>query len=108
MDLHRNYAEYIMTVKANIVQIGNSKGIRLSKAVLEQSGLRDAVEIEVRDRCLLIRPAAASRAGWDEAFAEMAQRGERNRRRRPFHIAGHVRLMRADGAADGQCASLNR
>ena len=65
-----------MTVKANIIQIGNSRGIRLSKAVLEQSGLRDAVEIEVRDHSLVIRSADAPRTGWEEAFAEMARQGD--------------------------------
>ncbi len=61
-------------MKANIVRIGNSKGIRLPKSVLEQCRLKDSVEIEVEDNVLTIRPVHAPRSGWSEAFSGMAQR----------------------------------
>jgi antitoxin MazE len=43
---------------------------------LEQTGLADTVELEVRDGELVVRPAAEPRAGWDEAFARMAANGD--------------------------------
>jgi antitoxin MazE len=61
-----------MTIKTRLVRIGNSQGIRLPKAVLEQCGLRDAVELEPRDGELVIRPAGHPRAGWDDAFRRMS------------------------------------
>jgi antitoxin MazE len=65
-----------MAIRARIVKIGNSQGIRIPKPVLEQAGLKGEVEIEVRDRKLVIGPVAAPRAGWGAAFAAMAHAGE--------------------------------
>jgi antitoxin MazE len=59
-------------VKTNIVQIGNSKGIRLPKSVLEQCHLTDSVELLVEGNVLTVRPIHAPRGGWSEAFAAMA------------------------------------
>jgi len=58
-------------MKTNIVRIGNSKGIRLPKSVLEQCHLKDSVEIEVEGNVLTIRPVHTPRLGWSEAFSEM-------------------------------------
>jgi len=63
-------------MRANLVRIGNSRGIRIPKPLLQQTGLQGEVEIEVRGEQLVIRPAAHARAGWAEAFARMAERGE--------------------------------
>lgn len=63
-------------MKTNIIRIGNSKGIRLPKAILEQCCLEDTVELEVENDRLIIRPARASRAGWEQVFAGMAERGD--------------------------------
>ncbi len=60
-------------MKTNIVRIGNSKGIRLSKTILEQCQLRDEVELEVEGDRLVIRPVSEPRKGWDRAFAQMAE-----------------------------------
>lgn len=63
-------------MKARIVKIGNSRGIRIPKLLLDQTGLGDEVNIEIdRDR-LIIAPAARPRAGWATAFREMAQKGD--------------------------------
>ena len=59
-------------IKTKIVKIGNSQGVRIPKLLLEQSGIDEAVEIEVQNDCLTIRTAQSSRTGWDEAFATMA------------------------------------
>jgi antitoxin MazE len=57
-------------MKASVVRIGNSRGIRIPKPVLEQCGIEDEVEIEVEGDRLIIRPATVPRAGWSEAFAD--------------------------------------
>ena len=63
-------------MKANIVRIGNSRGVRLPKAILEQCHLEDTVELEVKDNHLVIRPVQAPRSNWEQAFADMAQKGD--------------------------------
>ena len=63
-------------MKSKLVPIGNSRGLRLPKTLLQQCHLEDEVELQVRDGCLVIRPARAPRAGWDAAFAAMARSGE--------------------------------
>jgi antitoxin MazE len=63
-------------MKTRIVRIGNSRGIRIPKLLLEQSGLDGEVDIRAADGLLVIRPARQPRAGWAAAFQEMARRGD--------------------------------
>jgi len=63
-------------MKAKIVRIGNSKGIRLPKPLLEQVGLVDEVDLEVRNGELIISPSDPVRAGWREAAISLAERKE--------------------------------
>ena len=63
-------------MKASIVRIGDSKGIRIPKVVLEQTHLSGEVELEVRDRQIVIRPARKPRQGWTQKFRAMAERGD--------------------------------
>ena len=60
-------------MRASIVRIGNSRGIRIPKSLLEQCRLGSSVELEVQDGQLVIRPADRPRAGWDDAFCAMAE-----------------------------------
>ena len=60
-------------MRSQIIQIGNSQGIRLPKILLEQSGISGEVEIDVSDRGILIRNAATPRSGWDEAIRTIAE-----------------------------------
>ena len=63
-------------MKTRIVQIGNSRGIRIPQPLLKQSGLADEVDIRVEDNRLVIAPAepepGPARSGWAQAFKEMA------------------------------------
>lgn len=61
-------------MKARIVQIGNSQGIRIPKALLDETGLAGDVEISIVKGSLVIRPTRKARAGWAAAFRQMAQR----------------------------------
>jgi antitoxin MazE len=63
-------------MKARIVRIGNSRGIRIPKPLLEEIGLKGEVDIRVRNGYLLIKPALKVRVGWADAFRKMAERGD--------------------------------
>jgi antitoxin MazE len=63
-------------MKATLVKIGNSRGIRIPKPVIEQCGFEDEVEIQVRDHVLVVRSASRGRDGWNEAFARMSESGD--------------------------------
>ena len=59
-------------MRARVVKIGNSQGIRIPKPLLEQTGIMDDVELEVEKNQIIIRPAANPRADWDDAFKSMS------------------------------------
>jgi antitoxin MazE len=62
---------------ARLVPIGNSRGIRIPKAILEQCQISDAVELAVKGRQIIVTPAReVPRAGWREAAAQMAAAGD--------------------------------
>lgn len=63
-------------MKTKLIKIGNSQGIRIPKVLIEESGLSGEVEIRVRKKSLIIEPVEHPREGWDEAFREMARRGD--------------------------------
>jgi antitoxin MazE len=63
-------------MKTRIVRIGNSRGVRIPKPLLDQTGLQGEVEISAEDGALVIRAARKPREGWDAAFREMARCGE--------------------------------
>ena len=63
-------------MRTRIVKIGNSQGIRIPKALLEESGLKGEVDMSVRDGVLLITQVGQPRQGWSEAFRQMARHGD--------------------------------
>ena len=63
-------------MKTNIVRIGNSRGIRIPKALLDQCQFSETVELEVQGSQLVIRATDQPRQGWAEAFEAMAERGD--------------------------------
>jgi len=63
-------------MKTRIVRIGNSRGIRIPKPLLEQTGLEGEVEVHAQNDSLVIRPIKKPRDGWAAAFEEMARRGD--------------------------------
>jgi antitoxin MazE len=54
-------------MKAGLVWIGNSRGIRLPKSVIEEAGLTDEVEIRVQKGAVVIGAAVRPRSGWADA-----------------------------------------
>lgn len=63
-------------MKARIVKIGNSRGIRLPKPLIEEAGLGEDVELRVVQTGLLIERPRQPREGWAEAAAQVRARGE--------------------------------
>lgn len=63
-------------VKTQIISIGNSRGVRIPKVLLDQADLGTEVEILVRAEGLIIRSAERPRAGWEEKFRAMAEQGD--------------------------------
>ena len=63
-------------MKARIVRIGNSRGVRLPKPLIEQAGLTEEVELVAEDGRIVISSASRVRAGWAEAARLLHQRGE--------------------------------
>ncbi len=65
-------------VPAKLVAIGNSRGVRLPKAMIEQAGLGDGaeLELEVVDGAIVVRRRRHPRQGWAEAARLLAERGE--------------------------------
>jgi antitoxin MazE len=59
-------------VKTRLVRIGNSRGIRLPKPVIELAGLSEEVELQVRPGAIVVRPVDRPRAGWAQAAAALA------------------------------------
>ena len=59
-----------------VIRIGNSKGIRLSKELLKRYNISDTIEVILEHGHIVLKPVHSPRKGWDEAFAQMAERGE--------------------------------
>jgi antitoxin MazE len=62
-------------MRARVIKIGNSQGLRIPKPILDQTGIMDDVEIEVEKNQIIIRPVKNVREGWDSAFKAMAEKG---------------------------------
>ena len=63
-------------MKTKVIPIGNSKGIRIPKSILEQCHLEGTVEMEAEGDCLIIRSRRRPREGWAEASRALAASGE--------------------------------
>ena len=63
-------------MKTNVVRIGNSRGIRIPKKLLEECRLEDTVELEAHQDHLVVRSITKPRSGWEESFRAMAAQGD--------------------------------
>ena len=63
-------------MRAKLISIGNSKGIRLPRAVIQQCGLGEEIELEVKKEGLLVKPVRQLREGWEESFRQMHENGD--------------------------------
>ncbi|MFN3380549.1 MAG: AbrB/MazE/SpoVT family DNA-binding domain-containing protein [Runella zeae] len=63
-------------MQVSVVQIGNSKGIRLSKTLLEKYHITDKIELVLENDYIILKPLSEPRKNWEEAFAEMHRNGD--------------------------------
>lgn len=63
-------------MKTPIITIGNAKGIRLPKEVLEKYNIQDSVELVLEKEYILLKPIKEVRKGWAEAFKLMHEHGD--------------------------------
>ena len=63
-------------MKAKLVKIGNSKGIRLSKTLLDKYNIQDTVEVILEKGQIVIKPLSRPRKGWEKAFKRMSENGD--------------------------------
>lgn len=63
-------------MELSVINIGNSKGIRLSKTILEKYRIGDKIELILEKGYIILKPKAEPRKGWDKAFKKMHEDGE--------------------------------
>lgn len=64
------------TIELKVVPIGNSRGVRLPKAVLDKYAIKGELVLEERPEGLLLRNKRDKRLSWEETFREMAKERE--------------------------------
>jgi antitoxin MazE len=60
-------------MEVSVIKIGNSKGIRLSKTLLEKYNIKDTVDLILEKGQIVIRPKSKPRKGWEQAFKQMSE-----------------------------------
>lgn len=65
-------------MEVSIINIGNSKGIRFSKTILEKYKIQDKVELIMENDFMIIKPKKQPREGWNLAFKKMHENGDDN------------------------------
>ena len=63
-------------MEVSVIKIGNSKGIRLSKTLLDRYCIRDSVDLIMEKGQIIIKPISKPRKGWEKAFEKMAKNGD--------------------------------
>ena len=63
-------------IELKVVPIGNSRGVRLPKPVLERYAIKDTLVLEVTEAGLLLRGKRDARMSWEETFQDMARNHE--------------------------------
>jgi len=60
------------SLRAKIINIGNSRGIRIPRTIIDQIGLTDDVELKVEGKTLIVQSIYHPRQDWDDSFTQMA------------------------------------
>ena len=63
-------------MEVSVIKIGNSKGIRLSKSLIEKYNIKDTVELILEKGHIVLKPLSSPRKGWEDAFKKMAENGD--------------------------------
>jgi antitoxin MazE len=59
-----------------VIKVGNSRGIRLSKTLIERYNIRDTVEIIMEKGYIILKPKTEVRKGWEDSFRMMHENGD--------------------------------
>ena len=76
-------------MKSRLIRIGNSRGVRLPKPLIEEAGLQEEVELRVHEGTLVISSRRETREGWAEAARQMREKGD-------DHLLDHASTTRFD------------
>ena len=60
----------------SLISIGNSKGIRLSKTILEKYNIQDSIELILEKGFIILKPKTSARKGWEKSFKLMHANGD--------------------------------
>jgi antitoxin MazE len=63
-------------MELSVINIGNSKGIRLSKTILEKYKIHDKIEVILEKGFIVLKPKTEPRVGWEKAFQKMHENGD--------------------------------
>ncbi|MBW7951809.1 MAG: AbrB/MazE/SpoVT family DNA-binding domain-containing protein [Chitinophagaceae bacterium] len=63
-------------MEVQVINIGNSKGIRLPKSILEQYNISDTLELILEKGRIILKPKSVQRKGWEKSFKLMHTNGE--------------------------------
>lgn len=63
-------------MEISIIKIGNSKGLRLPKTILEKYNISDKIELILEKGQIILRPISEPRKGWEKAFKKMNKEGD--------------------------------
>jgi antitoxin MazE len=63
-------------METSIIKIGNSKGLRLSKTILEKYNIKDKVELILEEGQIILKPIASPRENWENEFKKMSDNGD--------------------------------
>ena len=63
-------------MEVSVIAIGNSKGIRLTKTLLEKYNIQDSVELILEKGYIILKPKAKPRQGWEKSFRKMHENGD--------------------------------
>ena len=60
----------------SLISIGNSKGIRLSKTLIEKYNIQDTIELILEKGYIILKPKSSARNGWEKSFKKMHANGD--------------------------------
>jgi len=60
----------------SVIKVGNSRGIRLSKTLIERYNIKDTVEVIMEKGYLILKPKTETRKGWEDSFRKMHDNGD--------------------------------
>lgn len=63
-------------METSIIKIGNSKGLRLSKTILEKYNIRERVELILEEDQIILKPIAKPRNNWEKEFKKMRKNND--------------------------------